>query len=246
MKVLIVEDEFASQQYLSKFLQQFFPELKIAGIADNVPDAVRLIREEEPDILFLDIELKMGTGFDVLQQCPDLKAEVIFTTAFNQFAVHAFEYHAVDYLLKPLEDSRLKRSLEFCIERVEQKSSKQQISALLEHIQPGSSRKRLSIHTADGIEFIEAEEILYAMAKGNYTELKLKNGHKVTVTKKLKEIEEKLPASLFFRIHNSYIVQSSCIKKYYKGRGGSIVLNDDTALPVSSARRDELMKHFGA
>jgi two-component system LytT family response regulator len=246
MKVLIVEDEHASQQYLGNFLRQNFPALQLAGIADNVPEAINLLRQYEPDILFLDIEIKIGTGFDVLKAVPGMKAEVIFTTAFNQYAINAFEVHAIDFLLKPVEDGRLTDALTHCIERIRAKTSYQQITALLEQLQQAAPAvKRISIPTAEGIEFIDVDHILYAMAKGNYTELKLKTGVKITVSRKLKEIEDSLPANLFFRIHNSYLVQSACIKKYYRGRGGSIVLTDNTTLPVSATRRDELMKHFG-
>lgn len=244
MNTIIVEDELASQQYLKNFLQQHFPQFNIVAVTDNVPEAIAALEKMKPDILFLDVDIKLGTGFDVLAAVPGMETEIIFTTAFNQFAINAFQYHAVDYLLKPLEDSRLMEAIRHCMNRVKQKKGSKQIESLLQHIQqpPEGFKKRISVTINGGIEFIEIGNILCAMAKGNYTEIKLKDGSKKLVSKKLKDIEEYLPPIFFLRIHNSYIVNVSCIKKYYNGRGGYVELNDHTSLPVSSARKEELLK----
>ncbi|HTN17960.1 MAG TPA: LytTR family DNA-binding domain-containing protein [Chitinophagaceae bacterium] len=248
MNVMIVEDELASQKYLKHFLQQHFPAFNIIAVTDNVPDAISALEKMNPDILFLDVDIKMGTGFDVLAAVPGIETEIIFTTAFNQFAINAFEYHAVDYLLKPLEDNRLMEAIDHCRNRVKQKKDSKQIENLLQQWQQPveASRKRISVTINGGVEFIETGDILCAIAKGNYTEIKLKDGSKKLVSKKLKDIEEHLPSISFLRIHNSYIVNISSIKKYYNGRGGYVELQDETSLPVSSARKDELLKHLGS
>lgn len=246
MKVVIVEDETASQQYLKRLLEKELPDIQLAGIADNVPDATEMIRNYAPDLVFMDIDIKMGTGFDVLSALPGIKSEIIFTTAFNQFAIDAFRYHAVDYLLKPLEDQRVLEAVSHCRMRIEQKNSSQQIAQLLQHFQqPVLHKQRIGIHTIDGIEFVDVDDILFAEAKGNYTELKLKAGTKIIASKKLKEMEQHLTDPVFFRIHHSYIVNSRYIKRYYKGRGGYVILTDETSLPVSSARKDDFLKRFG-
>ncbi len=125
INAIIVEDELMSQQYLKNFLQRHFSTINVVAIIDNLPDAVDALKLHVPDIVFLDIEIKLGTGFDVLAAIPDIKSEIIFTTAFNHFAIEAFKYHAIDYLLKPLEDKRVFESVSHCIKRLEQKNSGQ-------------------------------------------------------------------------------------------------------------------------
>jgi two-component system, LytTR family, response regulator len=246
IKAIIVEDELMSQQYLKNFLQQHFSTINVVAIIDNLPDAVDALKLHVPDIVFLDIEIKMGTGFDVLAAIPDIKSEIIFTTAFNQFAIEAFKYHAIDYLLKPLEDKRVFEAVSHCIKRLEQKNSGQQITQLLQSIQrPALQIQHLGIHTLEGIEFINIADIVFAEAKGNYTELKLNSGATIVASKKLKEIEQSLTGGSFFRIHNSYVVNMMYIKKYNKGRGGDIILKDGSCLPVSATRKDDFLKYFG-
>ncbi|XZF14236.1 LytR/AlgR family response regulator transcription factor [Chitinophagaceae bacterium MMS25-I14] len=246
MKTIIVEDEITSQQYLIEILEYNFPDIEILAIADNVPEAVEEIIRLRPDIIFMDVNIKKGTGFDVLARLPEITAEIIFTTAFNQFAIDAFRYHAVDYLLKPLIDKQVIEAVKLCRSRIEQQTRNQQIISLLRELkQPGMPQPKIGIPTADGINFFEFNDIVFAEAKGSYTELRLKNGTKITTSKKLKEIEESLTQPVFFRIHNSYVVNIGYIKKYLKGRGGYVVLTDDTSLPVSSTRKDEFLKQFG-
>ncbi|XZF14937.1 LytR/AlgR family response regulator transcription factor [Chitinophagaceae bacterium MMS25-I14] len=246
MKVVIVEDEAAARQYLENFLNRHFPQVIIAAVPDNVPDAVSAINLHRPDIVFMDIDIKMGSGFDVLAALPEIKSEIIFTTAFNQFAIDAFKYHAVDYLLKPLQDTQVADAVRHSISRIEQKNSSQQVVQLLQFLQqPALQKQRISIHTMDGIEFLDVDDILFAEAKGNYTELKLRAGTKLVTSKKLKEVEQQLVAAGFFRIHHSYVVNTRYIRKYYKGRGGSVQLIDETVLPVAVTRRDEFLRSFG-
>ena len=132
---IIVEDEIAAQKYLQNLLQKHFPEISVIAIADNVPDAISMVEKHQPDVLFLDIEIKMGSGFDVLIALPGLKSEIIFATSFNQFAIDAFQYHAVDYLLKPLEDKRALEAIGHCVNSIKSKNSNQQIAQLLQYIQ---------------------------------------------------------------------------------------------------------------
>lgn len=245
VKVIIVEDEISAQKYLQNLLERNFPDCSVMAIADNVPDAIKAVDLHQPDILFLDIEIKMGSGFDILIALPGLRSEVIFATSFNQFAIDAFKYHAVGYLLKPLEDQRALETIRRAISRIEQQNSDQQIARLLQFIQhPAPQRQRLSIHTIEGIELVPLNEIVYVTAKGNYSELKLRNGCKMTTSKKLKDIEEQLPAQDFMRIHNSYIANTEYIQKYYRGRGGLAIMTDGSSLPVSVARKDEFIKYL--
>lgn len=245
VKAIIVEDEIPAQKYLQNLLERNFPHCSVIAIADNVPDAIKAVDFHRPDILFLDIEIKMGSGFDILVALPDLKSEIIFATSFNQFAIDAFQYHAIGYLLKPLEDQRALETIGRAISRIEQNNSSQQIARLLQFIQhPVSPKQRLTIHTMEGIELVPLNDIVYVAAKGNYSELKLRNGCSMTTSKKLKDIEEQLPVQDFIRIHHSYVVNTQYIQKYYRGRGGLAIMTDGSSLPVSVGRKDEFIKYL--
>lgn len=244
MTAVIVEDEKTSQEYLTDLLATHFPQVRVLSIEDTVQPAVKAIDQYAPDIVFLDVEIKMGTGFDVLAGIKQLTADIIFTTAFNQFAIDAFRYHAVDYLLKPLESERVIQSIERSIRKSESQRTSREIMQLLQYMKQSSAQQRLPVSTMYGMEFIDTDDILFAEAEGNYSKLKLKQDRSILVTKKIKELEEQLPEPLFIRIHHSYLVNARCIKKYYKGRGGHVILDDDTSLPVSPARKDHFLDLF--
>jgi two-component system, LytTR family, response regulator len=241
MKALIIEDEKASREYLRSILQQHFPQLNIAGVADNVPDAIALIQDKKPDLIFLDVEIKLGSGFDVLDGIPDPSFEVIFTTAFQSFALEAFRVHAVDYLLKPLQADLVVSATQRSVARILSGSGHEMVRQLVRQLQQPAAGNKLVLHTMEGLEFTDMEDIMYAAAKGNYTLLYLNSGAKITISKKLKDIEEALPVKAFFRVHHSYVVNRSYISKYHKGRGGYLVLKEGSSLPVSSSRKDGLL-----
>lgn len=245
MKVIVVEDELASQEYLQSMLRKHFPEMEIVAVTESVPDAIMQIKKHHPHIVLMDVEIKMGTAFDVLQQIKDQHFEVIFTTAFNTFAVEAFRYHAIDYLLKPLDEIHIVEAIGRCTQRIDSHSHSDQISKLLLQMQSEKKKTKLSIPTMDGIEFIAYQDIVYGEAQGNYTDFRLKSGVKITASRKLKDMEESLPEHLFFRIHHSYVVNLQYVKKYHKGRGGYVVLQDGTSLPVSSSRKEEFLEWLG-
>lgn len=246
MKIVIIEDEIAAQQSLEQTIKKNYPQFTIAAITDSVPHSIELITNIQPDIVFIDIEIKMGSGFDVLAGLSDIQFEIIFTTAFNQFAIEAFKFHAIDYLLKPIEEKQLLHSINHCIKRLEEKNSAQQISNLLEYLRhPVQPKKCLNVSNTGGVEFIDLQDILYVSAKGSYTQLSLKNKTTIVISKSIKEIEKSLMNSTFYRIHNSYIINSNYLSKYHKGRGGDVVLIDGTSLPVSVNRKEEFLKHFG-
>jgi two-component system LytT family response regulator len=243
MKAIIIEDEFSSREYLKNTLKQYFKELEIVAECDNVPESIIKIFEHRPDIVYLDIEIKLGTGFDVLAKVQEVPFTVIFTTAFDTFAVNAFRHHAVDYLLKPLQKSQVIEATELAILKTETKRDHENLNKVLQQLQrPALSR--FPINTMYGIEFIDTEEILYAEADSNYCRLKLTSGRSITITKKIKEVAEQLPEPAFIRIHQSSLVHTRYIRKYEKGRGGQVILDDGTSLPVSPSRKDDFLKLF--
>lgn len=245
MRVIIIEDEEASQQYLKNILCNEFQDITVIDIIDNVPEAVLAIENNKPDAVFLDVEIKLGSGFDVLSQLKNNSFALVFTTAYNQFAIDAFRKNAIDYLLKPLKKELVIEATMRCIRYHEADRTKGQVVNLLNQIQFTEKNKKLGIHDQDGINWIEIEEIVFCEAKGNYTMLVLKSGMSKVASKKLREIEECLPKNMFFRIHNSYIVNKFFIQKYQRGRGGIVILSAGQSLPVAVSKKDEFLIWMG-
>ncbi|WP_160716383.1 LytR/AlgR family response regulator transcription factor [Chitinophaga solisilvae] len=241
MKVIIVEDEPAGQQFLARILKENFPELKLMCIADNVPDAVRLIRECRPDIVYLDVEIKMGSGLDVLAQTEDIAFDVIFTTVFNSFALDAFRYHAIDYLLKPLSKAQVTAATQRFLSGSAAMNREKIASLMLLMQQAAAQRPKICIPTVEGVELVNVADIVYGSAKGNYTEIWMSNGSKILSGRKIKEVEDELPRHIFFRIHHSYLVNLNYVTRYQKGRGGSVLLYNGYELPVASNRKEDFL-----
>lgn len=244
MKIIIVEDEVSSQEYLNDILATVFPQVDIVAVTDNVPEAVKAICTYTPDLVFLDVEIKLGSGFDILEQVKTHCFDVIFTTAYNAFAVEAFRHHALDYLLKPLNSEHVIEAVKRCQQKAKQASynPENQVALLLQKLQSSSHQKpRLTIPTSEGFEFVDLADIVYAEAKGNYTDLWMKGSNKITMSRKIGELSDTLPGNLFFRIHHSYVVNIQYVSKYYRGRGGYLVLQNNQTLPVSSAKKEEFL-----
>lgn len=241
---IIIEDELASQEYITDLLEAKFPEIKVISIEDTVPSAISAIDNYSPDIVFLDVEIKAGTGFDVLAGVKNSACHVIFTTAYNKFAIDAFQYNTVDYLLKPLESEKVIAAIQRCMQKITLRQPGKELVQLLQYLKQPTWQQRLPVGTMYGMEFIDIEEILFVEAEGNYSKLKLRSGRSLMMTKKIKDVTEQLQESLFVRIHNSYLVNTRYIKKYHKGRGGHIILDDGSSLPVSPARKEDFLKIF--
>lgn len=242
--VIIVEDEPASQEYLSDLLSIHFPGLRLLGIEDSVATAVAAIDRHAPDLILLDVAIKSGSGFDVLEQIRYRTPQVIFTTAYDHYALEAFRHHAVDYLLKPLEEEKVIAAISRCQGNMRAQQRSADVQQLLEYLKRPTQQLRLPVSTMYGMEFIDTGDILFVEAEGNYSKLKLKNGKQLLMSKKIKELEEQLPSQNFLRIHHSYLANVYYIRQYFKGRGGHIVLDDGSSLPVSPSRKEDLMRLF--
>lgn len=231
---IIVDDEIPAQESLTKLLQRFCKNVEIIGIASSVDKAVELCLEKRPELLFLDIQMPTGSGFDILEKTTFIEKQVIFTTAYSNHAIEAIKANAIDYLLKPIEIQELVKAVEKAIKN-NQKNS-----------QPTEERSldKIAIPTLDGTYFYNKSEIIRAEADSNYTELHLVTGKKIVSSKTLKEIEISLAKSSFIRVHKSHLININFIKKYIKGDGGMLILNDDSMIPVSRSNKDELLKLF--
>ena len=245
IKTVIVDDEQNNVGTLQSLLKQFCPEIEIIGTAGNAKQAFTVINELQPQLVFLDIEMPMGNGFDLLEKLMPVNFEVIFVTAFDQYAITAFKYAALDYLLKPVSIDDLKRAVNRSAIRIAEKNVNNRIESLIANFRSeAQGLKKIGLPTAEGLVFEEIENIMHLQAESNYTLVYIRNKKKMTITKSLKEFEDLLPANIFCRLHHSHIVNLNYITKYYKGRGGYVELTDGTTVEVSTRKKDDFLEKF--
>ena len=237
IKAIIVDDEENARLILKNFVSEYCPSVAIIAEADDVKSAVKLINKNEIDLVFLDIEMPNENGFALFDYFNKPTFDTIFCTAYSEFAIKAFEVSATDYLLKPIGLTKLKEA----IEKVEAKrliKNTGNIEALKENLLQ-KEIKKIGILIGDGIVFMDLNDILYFEADGSYTTIHHKNGSDLTV-KKIKHFEDLLSSDKrFFRIHRSYLINVSLIKKYSKKEGLSVTYDDRTLLPISREKKEE-------
>lgn len=240
LKGIIVEDEAHSRAILKSYLEKYCPNVILEGEASNIEDALVLIRNKDLDIVFLDVEMPYGSGFDLLDRVGDRTFETVFVTAYDHYAIDALNSHASYYLLKPI-------SIDDLIKAVDHVSSiKEKENQLVETIlKPKSTTidEKITIPQQDGFEVIKTSDILYCKADDNYTEIHMSSG-KLVASKTLKYFEEALNNVGFSRIHKSYLVNVNAIVKYKKGKGGSVVLENNKELMVAPSRKGALLNYF--
>lgn len=236
--LLIIDDEPQSRETLHAMVSECFPDIWNIREADGVKTGLTAIHNYQPEVVLLDIQMNDGTGFDLLDHLPTQTFSLVFTTAHDEFAVKAFRYHAVDYLLKPIDYEQLEEALH----KVQEKNSpllSSQLSALLDSIKVKRLEK-LALPSHEGITYIRLDEIAYLQSEGNYTTFFLKERSKVMVVKPMQDYDEILPKDQFFRIHQSYMVQASEVRRFLKEESEVILLSGDR-LPVARRRRQEFL-----
>jgi two-component system, LytTR family, response regulator len=245
IKTVLVDDETDSIRILQRLLENYCPQVSIAGTAGGVETALPLIRETKPDLVLLDIEMAQGNAFDLLNLLQPIDFKVIFVTAFDNYAVRAFKYSAVDYLLKPVDIEDLQEAISRVEKRPDEHTVVQQMKMLLENVGVlHLPQQKMAIPTITGLIFIAVQDIIRFEAKGNYTSIYLSQGEPILATRTIKDYEDILPETIFCRIHNSHIINLSRIKKYQKGRGGSVEMEDGSNIEVASRRRDEFLRRL--
>src|SRR4030095_11803017 len=221
IKCVLIDDESNSLEMMEWLLKNYCPQVQIVAMCNAAQAGIEAINAHHPDLVFLDIEMPHMNGFDMLEQFEKLFFDVVFCTAYDQFAIRAFKYSALNYLLKPVDPADLQET----IRRLEEKKSspsKEQIELLLQNIRETikPAVHRIALTTGDGMIFVPVDDILYCEAESNYTSVVLKDGKKILVSKVLKDIDETLSGSGFYRIHNSFLINLNHIKKYVRGDGG--------------------------
>lgn len=236
IKTFIVDDEDDARSTLRSFLTSYCPQVEIIGEADGVIDAYRKVMASNPDLVLLDIQMDDGTGFDFLEKIRNPKFSVIFTTAYDEYAIKAFKYSAIDYLLKPIDPDELIEA----IGKIEVGGQSQQIIELVEQKKTGTF-DRITLSSHDGITIVKLKNIGRLESDSNYTHFFLTTGEKITVPKSLIEYEKILPESQFFRTHQSHIVNLDYVKKYVKEDGGYILMEDGSEVLVARRRKEDFL-----
>jgi two-component system LytT family response regulator len=245
IRCVLIDDESNSLEMMEWLLKTYCPQVVIEAMCNSAEKGIEAINHYKPDLVFLDIEMPKMNGFDLLEQFDKLTFDVVFCTAYDQFAIKAFRYSALNYLLKPVDPDDLKKT----IERIEEKKAiptREQLDLLMQSVHQANKQTigRIALTTNDGMIFVSTADILYCAAESNYTAISLAGGKKVLVSKVLKDIDEALNGPDFYRIHNSYLVNINHIKKFVRGEGGYVIMDDGTSIGISRSRRQEFMELF--
>lgn len=245
IKAVIIDDEQHCIDRLCNLLPEIKnPVIQLSGTAQTVDEGTSLISKHHPQLVFLDVQIADKTGFDLLKAIPDAQFQVIFTTAHDRYALQAFRFCALDHLLKPVDADELQAALLKVNASKNNSVISEQISELLKGI--GTKPRKIGVPTLNGIVFVPVSEIIRCHADGNYTELHLADKKQMVVSKTLKEFENLLADYSFFRVHHSDLVNLDYVKSYNKGKGGYLMLDDNSSVEVSSRRKEELLKKLGS
>jgi two-component system LytT family response regulator len=243
-KAVIVDDENRSVETLKSIIQQFCSdEVEVTGSANSVQEAYPLILATSPDIVFLDVEMPHGSGFDLLEKFTKPTFEVVFTTGFDHYAVTAIKFSALDYLLKPINIEEVREAISKAKKRIEGKHTQQNLEHLIKNLRyPRDKTNKIPISVVNGFQFVPVNTIIYCEADDDYTYIHLVDNQKLTVSKNIKEFEDILANYDFFRTHHSYLVNRDYIRRYVKGEGGTILTEQGNELPVSRRRKAEFLE----
>lgn len=242
ISTIIIDDEPSCTEALKLELELYCPQVEVIAVCNSAEKGLSAIAAHNPDLVFLDIEMPWMNGFELLENLEIIDFEIIFVTAYDQFALKAFNFSAVDYLLKPVKKEKLINAVKRIAERKSKLARADQISAMLNNIKfLNNDFPSIAIPTGDGLEFIPVQEIVYCEAQSNYCIIYKSDGNKLMLSKPLKELEELLAGHHFFRIHQSYLINIHHLRKYNKGIGGTVVLSTGKELPVSKSRKTEFL-----
>ncbi len=240
IKVLIVDDERKCREVLSNLLDKFFDNVKIVDMVDSVEGALSAVSHHHPDLVFLDIEMPNGDGFEFLDRCKDIDFEIIFVTAYDQYAIKAFEFSAIDYLLKPINLVKLKEAIDKFQDRSEFAIEKQKFEVLLENLKDQSKNVngKIGLPTTTGILFVNVSDIIRCKSFDHYTHFYTKDGQEIVVSKILKDYDTLLSSHGFFRVHQSHLINLQQISKYIKVDGSYVEMADGSTIPIAKRKRE--------
>ncbi len=244
MRAILIDDEPDSLESLSAEIIAYCPEVSIIEACGDPRKGLLAIREHIPDLVFLDIEMPHLNGFELLQQLDPIDFDVIFVTAYDAYAVRAFEFNAVDYLLKPVLKAKLIQAVRKVADKKNHNLDPQHLKALINHmhVQSRQELENIALPTSEGFDFVPVNEIKYMQSDNNYTWVHLLSQQKYLLARTLKDVSAMMSFPQFFRVHQSYYVNLNHVKKYVRGQGGYLVLKDGTQIPVSRANKEALLQ----
>lgn len=239
---IIVDDEPNSCRVLATLLEKYCPEVSLLASCQSAEEAMKVIRQQAPALVFLDVEMPHMNGFEMLEQLSDLTFDLIFTTSYDHYALKAIRFSAIDYLLKPIDRDELQNAVQKVVRRSRQLLSLQ-MEVLLQRINhPGSLVNKIALPTIEGLQMINVADIICCESDSNYTTVQLKKGQKLVVARTLKEIEELLDEHGFLRVHHSYLANLNEINRYVRGEGGYLVMSDGSHIDVSRTRKETVLR----
>ena len=245
IRTIIVDDEAHCVEILAYELRAF-PEIEVVKTCSDGREAVQAIQEHNPDLVFLDIDMPYVNGFEVIRSLKEIDFDVIFVTAFDQFALKAFRYSALDYLLKPVDEEELQEAISKVKQKNKSKIEQKQVELLLTSLSdPKPAFSKLILPTQEGLEFVHLDDIIRCQADSNYTHVYLEDGRHLLMAKTLKDVERLLEDGRFFRTHQSHLIHLDKIKRYARGEGGYIVMKDDSIAHVARGKKEKLLARFG-
>ncbi|MCL3779780.1 response regulator transcription factor [Prolixibacteraceae bacterium JC049] len=249
IKVVIIDDELSGREILTSLVKEHFPQLDIVGEADSVKSGYECIIKHNPDLVFLDINLRDGTGFNLIQKFTTIDFKIIFVTAYNEYAIKAIKYNAIDYILKPIDLEEFTSGVQKAIDsfsgedgEVATTSAEPNKEAL--YVSAKNTEKKIVLKTSESIYLVDIKNILRCSSESSYTTFFLYTGEKIMVSKTLREFEEVLVKYGFLRVHQSHLVNLSYVVRFDKRDGGSVILEDKTKVPVSHRRKQKLLDYF--
>jgi two-component system LytT family response regulator len=247
IKAVIIDDERDSIDTLKWKLENYCPDVEVVAAFDDPAAGVRFLKSHPPDLLFLDIEMPMLNGFDVLEEISrEISFDIIFTTAYDNFGIQAVKFSALDYLLKPVQNKELKEAIDKHLSKMKQKIPTGQIEVLLENVHAERKGKsgKIALASKESIEFVDPYDIIVCEASSNYTTVHLADGRKRVISKTLKEFEDMLTPFNFFRPHNSHLVNLGRVREFIRGDGGYLIMENKMKIPVSKTKREELLNRL--
>ncbi len=240
-KILIIDDEKPTREFIRRMLETFKLNVSIFIDGENVESGINAIEQIQPDLVLLDIQMPDGNGFDVLRRTQYKNFEVIFITAFQEFAIQAIKFSAMDYILKPIDMEELQSSVSRALDAIHQKSDERQFSVLQNNIQPNQKRK-LVLKTLESIHVVDIDNIIRCEADKNYTSFFLSEGKRILVSKTLKDYDTMLSGHSFFRAQQSHLININFIERYDKQDGGYVIMKDGASVPLSPAKKDQFFQ----
>jgi len=242
IRSIIIEDEEKARSNLMQILGDYCKDVEVVDSQSNVQDGIQSIQKHNPDLVFLDVHMQGETGFDLLEQVGKINFEVIFTTAHNEYAVKAFKFSAIDYLLKPIDIDELVNAVKKAGEKIQRNMTKERYELIIENLKGRKSTfNKIALPTSEGLVFVKLSDIIRCEAEDNYTHFYLVGGEHFLVSKTIKYFEELLTDQDFFRIHQSHLININHIAEYHKGEGGYAIMSDDSSVIISRRKKEAFL-----